>query len=91
MITTNSNNNHSTAIITKFNNIYEQQLSSPTPTILITEINQYFKTHSWKGHDPFINNLSQPQIQDVITQKRIGNITSENGQKQFMQLAYTYT
>ena len=67
--------------------VKEQQLSSPTPTISITEINQYFKTHSWKDHDPYINNLSQPQIQHVITQMRIGNVTSENGQKQFMQCA----
>ena len=67
--------------------VKEQQLPSPTPTISIAEINQYFKTHPGKDHGPYIKKLSQPQIQHVITQMRISNITSENGQKQFIQCA----
>ena len=66
--------------------VKEQQLRSPSPTISIAEINQYFKTHPRKDGS-FIKKLSQPQIQHVITQMRIGNITSENGQKQFIQCA----
>ena len=67
--------------------VKEQQQLSRIPTISIAEIKQYFKTHPLKDHGPYLKNLSRPQIQDVITQMRISNITSENGQSQFIQCA----
>ena len=65
------------------------RLLLPPAAISIAELNRYIRGHSRKNVVRYINNFLPIQIQDVIRQLRVGdltsNLTSEVAQKQFLQ------
>ena len=66
-----------------------QQLFFPPAAISIVELNRYINGHSRKDVVGYINNFLPIQIQDVIRQLRVSditsNLTSEVAQKQFLK------